>query len=570
MPPAIGMVRIHAHTILFTTPHLMALNRLAVPTPMIAEEMLWVVETGIPRADAPRITDAALVSAAKPWIGCNFTSLWPSVLMMRQPPAAVPAAITSAQVILIHRSIPPSFRASSEGCRKPRNPGRLSSVPAASALIRVRATMPMVFWASFMPCAKPMLAADTIWLLPKNPLTQRGRTMRANTPPARANMAMMKNSTPIIRKPALKPSTGEPTIGMITFHSTPALRHTGSAGSDQITTSKSIPAAASAAPIRPPISACEEEDGSPNHQVIRFQMIPPSSAHRISCEPTSTTPASMMPEAMVWATAVPASAPSRFMTAAMPTACIGESTLVATTVAMEFAVSWKPLMYSNTSAVNTTTSTRVSIGAPSGVLQHDFIGDHAGLAAAVDRLFQDFEEFLEQEHLQRLVLARVDVAVDLEHQPVGLVLDRAQFVVEGLHRLKLHLRQQPHHLHHHPGGLLEHGRARGKVDVLQVLHRQRIAVGELLDLLGDPVQRRAQGLDVLALHRGDEAVHQLLADLVGGLAGAQAGQAERVQGRLAVGIAHQLVQRLGRVVGRLGSLFEQGVELHAAAKNGLQ
>src|SRR5690625_2979622 len=159
MPPAIGMVRIHAHTILFTTPHLMALNRLAVPTPMIAEEMLWVVETGIPRADAPRITDAALVSAAKPWIGCNFTSLWPSVLMTRQPPAAVPAAITSAQVILIHRSIPPSFRASSEGCRKPRNQGRLSSVPAASALIRVRATMPMVFWASFMPCAKPMIVS---------------------------------------------------------------------------------------------------------------------------------------------------------------------------------------------------------------------------------------------------------------------------------------------------------------------------------------------------------------------------------------------------------------------------
>src|SRR5690606_12571246 len=117
MPPAIGMVRIHAHTILFTTPHLMALKRLAVPTPMIAEEMLWVVETGMPSAEAPRITEAALVSAAKPWIGCSLTSLWPRVLMMRQPPAAVPAAITRAHVILIQRSMPPSFSASSEGCR---------------------------------------------------------------------------------------------------------------------------------------------------------------------------------------------------------------------------------------------------------------------------------------------------------------------------------------------------------------------------------------------------------------------------------------------------------------------
>jgi len=125
--------------------------------------------------------------------------------------------------------------------------------------------------------------------------------------------------------------------------------------------SKSLDAAASAAPTRPPISACDDDDGRPRHHVIRFQMMPPSSAHRISCEPTSTTPTSIRPDAMVLATAVPASAPIRFMPAASPTACIGDSTLVATTVAMEFAVSWKPLMYSNTSATNTTTSTRESI-----------------------------------------------------------------------------------------------------------------------------------------------------------------------------------------------------------------
>src|SRR5690606_38204498 len=124
---------------------------------------------------------------------------------------------------------------------------------------------------------------------------------------------------------------------------------------------------------------------------------------------------------------LPASAPMRFMEAARPTACIGESTLVATTVAIELAVSWKPLMYSNTSAVITTIRTRVSIvAARSGVLEHDFVGDHARLAAAVDRLFQDLEEFLEQEHLQRIEPARIDVAVQLQHQPVGLVLQRTQ------------------------------------------------------------------------------------------------------------------------------------------------
>src|SRR5690606_37545044 len=115
--PDIGMVRIQAQTIRCTTLHLIAFRRLAVPTPMIAEEMLWVVETGMPRCEAAMITEAALVSAAKPWIGCSLTSLWPRVLTIRQPPAAVPAAITSAQVTLIQVSISPCASAASDGCR---------------------------------------------------------------------------------------------------------------------------------------------------------------------------------------------------------------------------------------------------------------------------------------------------------------------------------------------------------------------------------------------------------------------------------------------------------------------
>src|SRR5690606_13646431 len=128
-PPAAGIVRIHAQIIFSTIVHLMALKRLAVPTPMIAELMLWVVDTGMPSALARVITDAALVSAAKPWIGWSFTSLWPSVLMMRQPPAAVPAAMTSAQVTLIQVSMSPSVIASGDGCTKASHPGRLDSTP---------------------------------------------------------------------------------------------------------------------------------------------------------------------------------------------------------------------------------------------------------------------------------------------------------------------------------------------------------------------------------------------------------------------------------------------------------
>ena len=39
---------------------------------------------------------AAVVSAANPWTGSSFTTRWPIVLMIRQPPAAVPSEIAVA------------------------------------------------------------------------------------------------------------------------------------------------------------------------------------------------------------------------------------------------------------------------------------------------------------------------------------------------------------------------------------------------------------------------------------------------------------------------------------------
>ena len=67
------------------------------------------------------------------------------------------------------------------------------------------------------------------------------------------------------------------------------------------------------------------------------------------------------PEAMVDATAVPHIAPTKFVDATMTTACRGVSTRVATTVAIELAVSWNPLMYSNTSAIRITTKINVMV-----------------------------------------------------------------------------------------------------------------------------------------------------------------------------------------------------------------
>ena len=87
------------------TPQRTADSRSLDPTPMIALEMTWVVETGIPKCDAVRMIVAAVVSAAKPWTGSSFTTCWPIVRMIRQPPAAVPSEIAVAARTMTHSGI---------------------------------------------------------------------------------------------------------------------------------------------------------------------------------------------------------------------------------------------------------------------------------------------------------------------------------------------------------------------------------------------------------------------------------------------------------------------------------
>src|SRR5271157_661338 len=91
-----GIVRIQAVTMPRAIPQRTALMRSLVPTPMMAVEMTWVVETGIPKCEATMMMEAAVVSAAKPWTGSSLTTRWPMVLMIRHPPAAVPRDIAVA------------------------------------------------------------------------------------------------------------------------------------------------------------------------------------------------------------------------------------------------------------------------------------------------------------------------------------------------------------------------------------------------------------------------------------------------------------------------------------------
>src|SRR5215212_3576139 len=163
---------------------------------------------------------------------------------------------------------------------------------------------------------------------------------------------------------------------MTTFQSSPLLGYQCAAsGTDQMTTCQ-LRAAATAAPTSPPTNAWLELLGSPACQVTRFQTMAPSSAQiSTSCEATF---GSMSPEAIVDATAVPHSAPIRFVEAAITTACRGVRTRV---VAIELAVSWKPLMYSNTSAIRITTKINVMLLVrASGVLEYDVRNGVAAVA----------------------------------------------------------------------------------------------------------------------------------------------------------------------------------------------
>ena len=95
------------------------------------------------------------------------------------------------------------------------------------------------------------------------------------------------------------------------------------------------------------MSACEDDDGIPNHHVMRFQTIAPTMADSTMTRPRWVLRASVMsmiPLPMVSATSVPSMAPTRLNPAAMIRAARGVSARVETEVAMALAASWKPFV----------------------------------------------------------------------------------------------------------------------------------------------------------------------------------------------------------------------------------
>src|SRR3954447_22158010 len=102
-----------------------------------------------------------------------------------------------------------------------------------------------------------------------------------------------------------------------------------------------------------------------------------------------------MPEAIVAATSIDRNAPTKLSPAAMVTATRGAMARVEIEVATALAVSWKPFVKSNASAVPTTIQRISSLSMypaarPSGVLDHDALEDVRRLLRGVDGVLEPF------------------------------------------------------------------------------------------------------------------------------------------------------------------------------------
>src|SRR5699024_790452 len=113
---------------------------------------------------------------------------------------------------------------------------------------------------------------------------------------------------------------GESTIGMTTL--------------DRIPSHRTSYPPTRVAPTRPPMRACDDEDGNPNHQVIRFHTIAPMTPPNTTASAEEVCGSDTMPLPTVSATFTPRCAPTKLPIAARPRAARGLRARVDTDVAI--------------------------------------------------------------------------------------------------------------------------------------------------------------------------------------------------------------------------------------------
>src|SRR6266516_888252 len=239
MPAAAGIVAIQAHTIRPATPQRTAEKRCTAPTPVIAPVIVCVVLTGIPKCEETNSVIAPAVSAQNPPNGVSFVIRWPIVFTIRHPPAIVPSPMAAPAATMTQGGM------RSASVRWNNVIGKFTN---SAWLVTNSATMmPIVFCASFVPCPREYSAADTSCSTRNDLSTRRGKDRRKAHDNATVSSSANKN--PMTGATTMKTRVLVQPLAMIAEK----------------------PDLATAAPAYPPMSACEDEVGSPSHRGARRQ-----------------------------------------------------------------------------------------------------------------------------------------------------------------------------------------------------------------------------------------------------------------------------------------------------------
>src|SRR5215208_47420 len=395
--------------------------------------------------------------------------------------------------------------------------------------------MPMVFWASLPPWPRLKAAADS-------------SCRRRNRLSTRAGLDRWKihRLASMSRNPRAMPNSGDGGMNKMVFSRLPR-------------SNAPKPALATPAPAKPPMSACEDEVGRPSHQVRRFQAIAPASPAKTTASLT-TAESTVLPT--VLATCVGKTRKAmKLNRAAQTTASRGVSTRVETTVAIELAASWKPLVKSNTSASATIAMTESR--ARSGMLDDHGLHGVGDVLEGVEGLLELLDDVLPHEHVAGRVLGVevVEVGPGPAVQPVALVLQLVEVDQVGAQRLLLEPAQVAQAVGGRPGrpvdqpGLLDHGVQR-LGDLVEDQH-----VGRRLDGVEDVVEMAGQGVDVLAVEGGDEGRVEPGVDGVGEPVALVLGVDQALGLHLRVDEVLHHVQQLPRGVDQVGCDLVEQVEV---------
>src|SRR6202165_5596912 len=190
------------------------------------------------------------------------------------------------------------------------------------------------------------------------------------------------------------------------------------------------PAAAMPDPHNPPISAWVELLGRPRYHVIRFQAIAPNSAAMTTPSPgLMARVLAIVFDTLAWKNATVTIAPIRLKTAASATAACGDSARVEMEVAIALAVSWKPLVKSNTIATPMVTQRRIAV---SRIFNRDRFHDVGRMLTCVHGGFQQIVDVLPLDQLCGVADLREQASDCLAGDAVTFVFQSVDLQTVGL------------------------------------------------------------------------------------------------------------------------------------------